>query len=98
MASTFCKTPPRGVHLESAGRDASNEPGNPTRSRLSLPTPRPATGDLHVECAELLDQLADFLDEDARADLCREIDEHLRRCPSCQVYVDTIRKTIVLYQ
>ncbi len=51
-----------------------------------------------MECEELLQQLADYLDEDARADLCREIEEHLGRCPNCQIYVDTIKKTIVLYQ
>lgn len=51
-----------------------------------------------MECAELREQLGDYLDDDAVADLCREIERHLKRCPSCQVYVDSVRKTIVLYQ
>jgi predicted anti-sigma-YlaC factor YlaD len=51
-----------------------------------------------VECEELLQQLADYLDEDARAELCREIEAHLARCANCQVFVDTMKKTIVLYQ
>lgn len=50
-----------------------------------------------INCQELLDQLADYLDEDARADLCATIQEHLKACRDCSVYVDSIRKTIVLY-
>jgi NAD-dependent SIR2 family protein deacetylase len=45
-----------------------------------------------------LEQLADYLDEDARAELCREIEQHLAHCHDCQVQVDTLKKTIVLYQ
>jgi hypothetical protein len=45
-----------------------------------------------------LEQLGDYLDEDARAELCREIEEHMHQCHDCQVYVDTVKKTIMLYQ
>lgn len=51
-----------------------------------------------MECEELLQQLSEYLDEDAHAELCREIEGHLSRCAHCQVFVDTIKKTIVLYQ
>jgi predicted anti-sigma-YlaC factor YlaD len=51
-----------------------------------------------VNCQELLEQLGDYLDEEARQDLCREIDEHLGRCHDCRIVVDKTRKTIVLYQ
>jgi predicted anti-sigma-YlaC factor YlaD len=51
-----------------------------------------------VDCSEILDQLADYLDEDAREELCRAIEAHLERCHDCRVEVDTVRKTIVLYQ
>lgn len=51
-----------------------------------------------VDCNEVFEQLADYLDEDARADLCRTIEEHLGRCRDCRLYVDELRKTIVLYQ
>jgi hypothetical protein len=51
-----------------------------------------------VDCNDVLGQLADFLDDDARAELCRDIEAHLSRCRGCTVEVDTIRKTIVLYQ
>ena len=51
-----------------------------------------------MNCNEVLDQIADYLDEDARAELCRAIETHLAQCHDCQVEVDTIKKTIVLYQ
>ena len=51
-----------------------------------------------MNCNEVLEQLGDYLDEDARAELCRAIEEHLHQCHNCQVYVDTVKKTITLYQ
>ena len=48
-----------------------------------------------INCQELLDSLADYLDEDAQAELCRNIEEHLNACHDCQVYVDTVKKTSV---
>jgi predicted anti-sigma-YlaC factor YlaD len=51
-----------------------------------------------VDCQEVLDQLADYLDDDARIELCRQIEAHLAKCRNCQVEVDTVKKTIVLFQ
>jgi predicted anti-sigma-YlaC factor YlaD len=50
-----------------------------------------------VNCKEVLDQLSDFVDEEAREELCRAIEEHLARCGGCKVVVDTVKKTIMLY-
>ena len=46
----------------------------------------------------MLEQLSDYLDDDARAELCKAIEAHMKGCPDCKVYVDSVRKTIVLYQ
>jgi hypothetical protein len=51
-----------------------------------------------MECNELIEQLSEYLDPDARAQLCREIDEHLSRCRDCSLFVDTVKKTIVIVQ
>ncbi len=51
-----------------------------------------------MDCSEVMEQLAEYLDEDARAELRKAIDEHLTACHDCSYYVDTVRKTIVLYQ
>jgi predicted anti-sigma-YlaC factor YlaD len=51
-----------------------------------------------VDCNEVLEQLGDFLDEDAREELCRAIEAHLKHCRNCKVEVDSVKKTIFLYQ
>ena len=51
-----------------------------------------------MDCNEVLEQLSEFLDEEQRADLCRKIEEHLSQCRDCKFYVDSVKKTIVLYQ
>ncbi len=55
-------------------------------------------GATEVDCDQVLGQLSDYLDDDAREELCRAIEEHLARCHDCKVEVDTVRKTILLYQ
>jgi anti-sigma factor (TIGR02949 family) len=51
-----------------------------------------------IECDEVLDQLSEYIDVETRDELCEAIREHLARCQDCQVKVDTVKKTIVLYQ
>lgn len=51
-----------------------------------------------IECDEVLEQLSEYIDEETRAELCEAIKEHLARCHDCQIKVDTVKKTIVLYQ
>lgn len=51
-----------------------------------------------MECNELIEQLSEFLDPDARAQLCREIEQHLAHCHDCRLYVDSVKKTIVIAQ
>jgi len=49
-------------------------------------------------CAQLKAQLPDYLDGEARAEICRAIEEHLASCDDCRVMVDTMKKTITLYR
>jgi anti-sigma factor RsiW len=49
-------------------------------------------------CRELLSQLSDYIDGELEAALCDELEAHLADCPNCRVMVDTVRKTITLYQ
>ena len=51
-----------------------------------------------MDCNEVLEQLAEYLDDDAREELCQAIEAHLTRCHDCRLEVDTVKKTIVLYQ
>ena len=51
-----------------------------------------------LSCQEVLDQLADYLDDDARAELVQQVDSHLGECSHCQVEVDTLRRTIMIFR
>ena len=52
----------------------------------------------HGNCRHLLDDLSDFLDGEASAEVCAEIERHLADCENCRAVVDTLHKTIVLYR
>jgi len=49
-------------------------------------------------CQHLLGDLSDYLDSEVSAELCAEIEEHMDDCDNCQVVIDTLRKTILLYR
>jgi anti-sigma factor RsiW len=51
-----------------------------------------------VKCDEVIEQLHDYLDEDARRELCEAIEAHLEHCSECKVKVDKLKKTITLYR
>jgi anti-sigma factor (TIGR02949 family) len=49
-----------------------------------------------LSCDQLLGMLTDYLDGQAREELCHEIEAHIAGCNNCRVVVDTTRKTISL--
>jgi anti-sigma factor RsiW len=42
--------------------------------------------------------LSDYIDQETLDEICREIEAHLAQCDDCRVEVDTVKKTIMLYQ
>lgn len=52
----------------------------------------------HENCQHLLADLSDYIDGDAAASVCAEIERHLTGCADCRAVVDTLRKTIYLYR
>ncbi len=52
----------------------------------------------HSGCHSLLGSLSEYLDGEAEAALCAEIEQHLDSCEKCQVVVDTLAKTITIYK
>lgn len=53
---------------------------------------------MHQEgCQHLLKDLSDYLDGEASASVCAEIEAHMRECENCRVVVDTLNQTIQLY-
>ena len=51
-----------------------------------------------MKCREMLGALSEYIDGELEERLCAEIEAHLQECPDCQVMVDTLRKTVVLYR
>ena len=51
-----------------------------------------------LSCQEVLDQLWEYLDDEAREELSSRINEHLGGCHDCSVEVDSLRKTISLFR
>jgi anti-sigma factor RsiW len=52
----------------------------------------------HEGCGDLLAELSDYLDGEASAMVCAEIEGHIAGCEDCRVVVDTLRKTVQLYR
>jgi hypothetical protein len=48
-------------------------------------------------CDGLIDSLSEYLDEEARARLCNDIQHHMAGRKPCRVVLDTLHKTIELY-
>jgi hypothetical protein len=47
---------------------------------------------------EIYKQICDFMGEDLDAPVCKEVAEHLEKCPNCKVYLDTVKKTVTICQ
>jgi predicted anti-sigma-YlaC factor YlaD len=52
----------------------------------------------HVSCRNLLGSLSEFVDGTLEDALCAEIQRHLEDCEDCRVVIDSLRKTVYLYQ
>lgn len=50
----------------------------------------------HAHNEKKIKLICDQLGEDINTIPCKEVAEHLAKCPSCKVYLDTVKKTVVL--
>lgn len=51
-----------------------------------------------LTCDQFLQELSDYLDEEVREDVRRELERHMAECPNCWVMVDTTKKTLNIYK
>ena len=49
-------------------------------------------------CKSLLGSLSEYIDGTAQEQICLELERHLTDCENCRVVVDTLKKTVYLYQ
>lgn len=51
-----------------------------------------------MNCKKTYKYICENLDEDFNSPICSEIKEHLKNCPNCTTYLDTLKKTVILYR
>jgi anti-sigma factor RsiW len=47
-----------------------------------------------LSCRELLSDLSEYLDDELSVQVRLELEAHLAHCPTCEVLVDSTRKTL----
>lgn len=52
----------------------------------------------HQDCRHLLSSLSEFVDGELEGKLCAEIERHLADCEDCRIVIDSLKKTVSLYQ
>lgn len=62
------------------------------RSTPSAHRHKPGQG----HCLDLLRQLSAYIDDELPSDICREIRKHLGNCPNCEVFILSLRQTVIL--
>jgi len=52
----------------------------------------------HEDCSYLLGSLSEYVDGTLGEQLCEEIERHVADCDDCRVVINTLEKTVYLYQ
>ncbi|MBA3074325.1 MAG: zf-HC2 domain-containing protein [Anaerolineae bacterium] len=50
------------------------------------------------KCSAMLGDLSEYIDGSLQAEICAQIEEHMKTCDNCRVVVNTLRKTVELYE
>jgi anti-sigma factor (TIGR02949 family) len=51
-----------------------------------------------MNCKKILNNLSAYIDGELDEELCQQIETHLETCQECRIVVDTLKKTIDIYQ
>lgn len=51
-----------------------------------------------MSCREIFENLSAYIDEELDPDLCGEIEDHVKGCNPCVAFLNTLKKTVVLYK
>lgn len=51
-----------------------------------------------LSCREILERLSEYIDAELDPSLCDEIESHMRGCNPCVAFMNTLKKTVVLYK
>jgi predicted anti-sigma-YlaC factor YlaD len=51
-----------------------------------------------LRCKDIAQHVCEHLDEGMHSPKCKEILKHLKSCPNCTAYLDSMKKTVRLYR
>lgn len=51
-----------------------------------------------THCQKVIDQICEYVDGSLNQELCADLERHMSECGDCRIVVNTLRKTIELYQ
>ena len=51
-----------------------------------------------LSCREILENLSAYIDAELDPSLCDEIEQHMHGCNPCVAFLNTLKKTVVLYR
>ncbi len=51
-----------------------------------------------IRCSDVAAHICDNLDSELDQKRCREIRRHIKDCPNCYAYLDSMKKTVHLYR
>lgn len=51
-----------------------------------------------MECKEIFDRLGEYIDMELDPGLCDEIERHIKNCEPCIAFINTLKKTVELFQ
>lgn len=50
-----------------------------------------------MKCEEIFRRLSEYIDHELDASVCDEIESHVQDCEPCIAFINTLRKTVELY-
>lgn len=51
-----------------------------------------------MNCQEILEKLSDYIDGELDPKLCQDLEKHMEDCYPCLIFVNTFKKTLILYK
>jgi anti-sigma factor RsiW len=52
----------------------------------------------NMKCGEILEKLSEYIDGELDPKLCQDLETHMQDCHPCLIFINTLKKTITLYQ
>ncbi|MDH5636996.1 MAG: zf-HC2 domain-containing protein [Nitrospinota bacterium] len=50
-----------------------------------------------MKCTDILEKISDYLDKELDPSICKEIESHVKDCEPCIAFLNTMRKTVELF-